>query len=137
MKKCILALCVALVLCLTAAPSFGAEATAAKIGKASAEDKGAKFERYRQAILKEHGIDIRKYKERLKVGRADGKDITRYDLDQLIRGIKVEREHTTDRMLALEIATDHLDEFPNYYTLLEEMEEEAEKALKEKEKKGH
>ncbi len=97
--------------------------------------KDQKFETYRKAILKEHGIDIKKYQEKLKGGRADGKDITRYELDELIMGIKVEREHTTDKYTALEIATDHLEEFPDYYTRLEDMEEKAEKDWKEKRKK--
>ena len=97
--------------------------------------KDPKFETYRKAILKEHGIDIKKYQEKLKGGRADGKDITRYELDELIMGIKVEREHTTDKYTALEIAMDHLEEFPDYYTRLEDMEEKAEKDWKEKRKK--
>lgn len=97
--------------------------------------KDPKFETYRKAIIKEHGIDINKYREKLKGGRADGKDITRYELNELLVGIKVEREHTTDKYTALEIATDHLEEFPDYYTRLEEMEEKAEKDWKEKRRK--
>jgi len=94
--------------------------------------KDPKFETYRKAILEEHGIDIRKYRELLKGGRADGMSITRYELKELLMGIKVEREHTTDKYMALEIATDHLEEFPDYYTRLEEMEEKAEKDWKER-----
>jgi len=105
----------------------GAVSTMAQSGT-----KDPKFETYRKAILNEHGIDIKKYREKLKGGRADGKDITRYELDELLMGIKVEREHTTDKYMALEIATDHLEEFPDYYTRLEEMEEKAEKDWKEK-----
>jgi len=97
--------------------------------------KDPKFETYRKAILDEHGIDIGKYREVLKGGRADGMGITRYELKELLVGIKVEREHTTDKYIALEIATDHLEEFPDYYTRLEEMEEKAEKDWKEKRRK--
>lgn len=97
--------------------------------------KDPKFETYRKAILDEHGIDINKYREKLTGGRADGKDITRYELNELLVGIKVEREHTTNKYIALEIATDHLEEFPDYYTRLEEMEEKAEKDWKEKRRK--
>ena len=97
--------------------------------------KDPKFETYRKAILDEHGIEIGKYREVLKGGRADGMGITRYELKELLVGIKVEREHTTDKYIALEIATDHLEEFPDYYTRLEEMEEKAEKDWKEKRKK--
>lgn len=100
---------------------------------ATAVDEDAKkFEQYRQAIKKEFNIDIAKFKERLKGGKADGKKITKYDLNQLLMGIKVELEHTNDKMTALEIATDHLEEFPDYYTRLLKMEEEAEKELKQK-----
>ena len=100
------------------------------IGQSMVKDQ--KFETYRKAILKEQGIDIKKYREKLKGGRADGRDITRYELDELLMGIKVEREHTTDKYTALEIATDHLEEFPDYYTRLEDMEEKAEKDWKDK-----
>ena len=64
-----------------------------------------KFEEYRAAIKKAHGIDIKNYKQKLKGGRADGKQVTDFDLDQLIMGIKVEQEHTTDKYTALEITT--------------------------------
>lgn len=39
-------------------------------------------------------------------------------LDQLLQGIKVETEHTSDESKAREIALDHLGEDPNYYTKL-------------------
>jgi len=41
---------------------------------------------------------------------------------QLMKGIKVELEHTTDRAIAKEIALDHLNEFPDYYDRLEKVE---------------
>lgn len=50
-----------------------------------------------------------------------------YDPKQLEMGIKVEMEHTNNKEVALCIALDHLVEFPDYYTRLEEMEEEAKK----------
>lgn len=42
---------------------------------------------------------------------------------QLRKGIKVEKEHTSDLAMATEIALDHLDEFPDYYDRLEKAEE--------------
>ncbi len=93
-----------------------------------------KFEEYRAAIKKAYGIDIKNFKDSIKGGKADGKPITKYDLQQLIMGIAVEMEHTNDKMRALEISTDHLEEFPDYYTRLTRMEEEAEAEMKEKEK---
>jgi hypothetical protein len=46
--------------------------------------------------------------------------------EQLSRGVEVEMEHTTDSDKAKEIAEDHLDEIPDYYDRLDDMEEEAE-----------
>jgi GNAT superfamily N-acetyltransferase len=46
-------------------------------------------------------------------------------LEQLKKGTEIEMEHTNDLGLAEEIAMDHLEEFPDYYTRLEEMEREA------------
>ena len=94
-----------------------------------------KFEEYRAAIKKAHGIDIKNFKQRLKGGRADAKQITDFDLEQLIMGIKVEQEHTTDKYTALEITIDHLAEYPDYYTRLHEMEETAEEEAAEEARK--
>jgi len=107
---------------------------AAGASAAPAEDQ-KKFGEYRAAIQKAHGIDIRNFKQKLKGGRADAKQITDFDLDQLIMGIKVEQEHTTNKYLALEITTDHLAEFPDYYTRLHEMEETAEQEAAEEARK--
>ena len=73
----------------------------------------------------------------LKGGYADGKS----DLDiankhnvpledikkQLKLGIEVEKEHTTNEEIAIEIAKDHLYEIPYYYTKLLKMESDAKK----------
>jgi len=98
---------------------------------AQGEDQ-KKYEEYRKAIKKEYGIDIIHFRGNLKGGRADGKPITKYDLQQLLMGIKIEQEHTSNRMTALEIATDHLEEIPDYYTRLEKMENDAEAEMKAK-----
>lgn len=55
--------------------------------------------------------------------KPDGK----YNTKQLKQGIKVELEHTDKREIAKIIAKHHLDEIPDYYTRLIEMEEEAER----------
>ena len=52
-------------------------------------------------------------------------------LDQIEKGIKVEREHTTDKAEARLIAMDHLVELPDYYTRLDKMEEEGKKERRE------
>lgn len=98
---------------------------------AQATDKANKYETYRSAIKKDFGIDIKDFKDQLKGGKSDGKDITKYDLKQILMGIKIEQEHTSNKMIALEIAMDHLGEIPDYYTRLIEMEEEAEDEMEE------
>ena len=81
-----------------------------------------KFEEYRTAIKENHQVDIKNFKDRIKGGLADGKAITNYDLAQLLEGIKYERQHTTDNLLSLELAMDHLETIPDYYTRIARLE---------------
>mgnify|MGYP001767083962 CR=1 FL=1 len=60
-----------------------------------------------------------------------GKGEDSYPEDEIKMGIKVEQEHTTDLDMAKRIALDHLSEFPDYYTRLLKMENEAKKELGE------
>jgi hypothetical protein len=87
------------------------------------KDEG-KFEGYRAAIKHSYQIDIASFKDKIPGGMADGKPITNYDIGQLIEGIKMERDHTKDNMLALELAMDHLEHIPDYYTHLTRMEQQ-------------
>lgn len=43
-------------------------------------------------------------------------------IDQLMMGIEIELEHTTELDLAMEIAMDHLSEDPKYYSMLKKVE---------------
>jgi len=61
-------------------------------------------------------------------GKAKGMPASKFPADQLRMGVKVEKEHTPDPKKAKEISKDHLEEFPDYYTRLDKMEEEAKKA---------
>ena len=81
-----------------------------------------KFESYRKAIKDTHQVDIKNFKDKIPGGIADGKTITNYDLKELLEGIKWEREHSRDNLIALEIAMDHLGRIPDYYTHLVIME---------------
>jgi hypothetical protein len=81
-----------------------------------------KFEQYRTAIKDTYKVDIKNFKDRIPGGNADGKPIISYDLKQLLDGIKSERDHSKDNMLALELAMDHLEVIPDYYTRLARME---------------
>ena len=58
-------------------------------------------------------------------------DISEHDPIQLIKGMRVEKEHDTDDSLdvvknvgdLMKIAMAHLNEFPDYYEKLEKMED--------------
>ena len=51
--------------------------------------------------------------------------------NQLKMGIEIEHEHVTDKDTAMDIALQHLNEFPDYYTRLKKMESDAKKKVKE------
>jgi hypothetical protein len=80
-------------------------------------------------------IMLSKLADAIPGGKADKKTDKDFDAKQMAMGEKVEMEHTNDRAKAREIARDHLEEFGDYYTRLNKMEHEAEKA-KEKTAEG-
>lgn len=69
-----------------------------------------------------------------RLGDALGVDWTKVDIDQLTMGLNVELEHGTkfsdtnvtddDELLTAKIALAHLNELPDYYTRLSQMENE-------------
>jgi inorganic pyrophosphatase-like protein/uncharacterized protein DUF5661 len=59
-------------------------------------------------------------------GLADTKKPGDFNPKSLMDGLRVELEHTNNRRLAREIASDHLTEDPQYYKKLQRMEKEAE-----------
>jgi len=61
-------------------------------------------------------------KEYFSGGKADNKTDKDYDAKQIAMGEKIEKEHTNSAAKAREIARDHLEEFPNYYSALNKME---------------
>lgn len=79
--------------------------------------------------------------EAMEIGGDIGIDFTKYSLNEFRMGLTVEFEHgshdeetnvtNNDLSITGKIAWAHLKEFPDYYSRLEEMEKEAEKALKE------
>lgn len=89
----------------------------------------ATIEKYDDDIV----VTINESTEKLEGGLADGMNITdlakHHDVpvkeisSQLVKGIKVELEHTKDDKVAKEVAMDHLYEDPKYYTKLEKVEE--------------
>jgi len=74
--------------------------------------------------------------EAKKVGEALGIDWSQFDVEQFRRGMDVELEHglvdphtnvtSDDPIMTGKIALAHLNEFADYYTRLDKMEEEAE-----------
>lgn len=70
-----------------------------------------------------------------KIGESLGIDWSKFDVEQYRMGLDVELEHgkrdpstnvtNDDPVMTGKIALAHLNEFPDYYTRLEEMEEEA------------
>jgi len=74
--------------------------------------------------------------EAKKIGEQLGIDWSKFDVNQFRRGMDVELEHgkrdsstnvsDDDPLVTGKIALAHLNEFPDYYDRLEEMEKEAE-----------
>ncbi|MFA5207168.1 MAG: hypothetical protein WC428_00560 [Candidatus Paceibacterota bacterium] len=48
-------------------------------------------------------------------GKGEGKSLLEFSPDQILKGMRVEMEHTNDPMIALEITLDHLTEDELYY----------------------
>lgn len=69
-------------------------------------------------------------KDYIRGGLADYVPLSHFNKKQLEKGIKVEMEHTNNPKIAREIATDHLQEFPLYYTNLAKMEAGMKKDMK-------
>lgn len=77
---------------------------------------------------------LAKWKEQIPGGKAEGKQPSDFDKEQLSKGTAVEAEHSPDKKVAKEIAMDHLEESEDkkdkeggkYYDKLEEMEKEIE-----------
>lgn len=73
------------------------------------------------------------------IGETLGIDWTRFDVEQFRMGLNVELEHGihdpstdvtgNDPILTGKIALAHLKEYPDYYTRLAKMEQEAEDSL--------
>lgn len=74
--------------------------------------KGGKADKLSvEDIAKKHDVSVKSIKDQIEMGK------------------KIEMEHVDDKELAKEIAMDHLEEIPDYYTRLKKMEKEAKKEL--------
>jgi len=70
-------------------------------------------------------INLLVLEELSKIGKHRDVPNDKFDPEQLKIGVKIEREHTEDPDIALQIAKDHLAEIPDYYTRLVAMEKSA------------
>jgi len=61
---------------------------------------------------------IKNYSDKISGGKGDKTNIDKLSKKELIVGILIEKEHTDDLKIALEISLDHLSEDPKYYTKL-------------------
>jgi len=64
---------------------------------------------------KKHSMTV---PEKIPGGRSSGMSFADFDQISLLKGLKVELEHTDDVIIALEISADHLAEDPKYYEKL-------------------
>jgi len=69
----------------------------------------------------------KKWQEKIPGGLSVGKTPADFNSDDIVKGINIEMEHTSDIDIATEIAMDHLSEDPEYYNKLEKIENGANK----------
>lgn len=74
--------------------------------------------------------EVQKEIEKLMSKHSDVPD-SKFDIDELEKGIEVELEHTDSVAVAKAIAKDHLLEDPKYYTNMEKWHDDSEKSMKE------
>jgi hypothetical protein len=67
-------------------------------------------------------------------GKAQGEPDSKYDPHQLEMGQEIEREHSSDPGIERDIAKDHLEEFPDYYSALKQMEQHLKEGEEKKKK---
>lgn len=87
----------------------------------------SQFKRMPSEIKKDYEMNMLKKAQAqvLKGGKADNKSDKDFDPKSLKKGMKVEREHTSNPKMQKEIAQDHLTEDKKYYEKLEKMEKKA------------
>lgn len=126
----------------------GAGITAAYVGKALRDDmkhkkmkdlqrhdNGPEFSQWHNQNRideKTAGTHDRELSVFIRALLADKRPDGNYDKKQLEMGVKVEHEHTKSSFIARKIAKDHLDEIPDYYTRLKNLEDVAKKQMGKK-----
>jgi hypothetical protein len=94
---------------------------------------------FKQFIKETHPSKIKSHKTVEQIAKKHRLSVS-FIQKQLDMGEPIEHEHTKDHTLAMDIALQHLDEIPDYYTRLKKMESSAKKEHKKfkdvKEEKG-
>jgi len=94
---------------------------------------------FKEFIDETKAIKIKSHKTVDQIAKKHRLDVS-FIQNQLEMGIPIEHEHTRDKVLATDIALQHLNEIPDYYTRLKKMEASAKKEHKKfkdvKEEKG-
>jgi hypothetical protein len=84
---------------------------------------------FKEFINETKALKIKSHKTVDEIAKKHRLDIS-FIQNQLEMGIPIEHEHTRDKVLATDIALQHLDEIPDYYTRLKKMESSAKKEHK-------
>ena len=94
---------------------------------------------FKEFINETKALKIKSHKTVDEIAKKHRLDIS-FIQNQLEMGIPIEHEHTRDKVLATDIALQHLNEIPDYYTRLKKMEASTKKEHKKfkdvKEEKG-
>jgi hypothetical protein len=84
---------------------------------------------FKEFINETKALKIKSHKTVDEIAKKHRLDIS-FIQNQLEMGIPIEHEHTRDKVLATDIALQHLNEIPDYYTRLKKMESSAKKEHK-------
>ena len=84
---------------------------------------------FKEFIEETKALKIKSHKTVDEIAKKHRLDIS-FIQNQLEMGIPIEHEHTRDKVLATDIALQHLNEIPDYYTRLKKMESSTKKEHK-------
>jgi ppGpp synthetase/RelA/SpoT-type nucleotidyltranferase len=84
------------------------------------------FPKDQHDAIKDHVRSKLGKSDKIPGGLAEGKSPKDFDKKKMKEGAKVEKEHTSDKKVAKEIAMDHLEEDDNYYKKLKKIEKKSE-----------
>jgi hypothetical protein len=82
------------------------------------KNKSSLYNGYEKLLRLNYNIDLKKLNDYTPEGmnKKDIEGIVDFDIEQIFKGIDEEMEHTSDPYIALNIAIDHLEQDPYYYS---------------------